>query len=476
MKSLQFSLHRKINAPATDSWQGRMHTIFQSLRELLSILPLLFIRAFSLVLQLLMQFFIAHIAGAQGVGTLQTYQTWSCLLGEVNALGLPTKLIKALSLRHNMSQHRNFFIVSIYMIVIAWFVLLTALAILSIAIPTFIFSNLTLILCIMGSTLSFAILRISADTLKAKNQLFSAVLFENALLPLCLILLCTLYLVMTWIQPNRVFITFANSQVALFASIFLMAIALASVVSALQTFQSDKTLAVPTFKHCKTVISRDTAYFWGSALLSIGFINLPFLILPYFANMTDIGIFAVAFKFLSPIATLLIMLSAYFAPKFSRAASNNNGKALKRLLFTSQAVSLMLYVPFVLCLLLFYQPLLKLFGKEFVSASPYLLVLAIAQLVNAATGLPGVLLNMIGAEKFEFISAISFTTLSVFGCLYAGAQFSIWGIVITYCIIFACKNLSSFIIALYCICKINQKHQQLNGARENNKAVSEIVL
>jgi O-antigen/teichoic acid export membrane protein len=88
------------------------------------------------------------------------------------------------------------------------------------------------------------------------------------------------------------------------------------------------------------------------------------------------------------------------APHFARLYTQNDMARLQRLVTLSARAILAVALPVVLVLVLFGEPLLRLiFGEEYSGGYTPMAILAGGQLVNAAIGSVGVLLNMTGHER-----------------------------------------------------------------------------
>ena len=102
-------------------------------------------------------------------------------------------------------------------------------------------------------------------------------------------------------------------------------------------------------------------------------------------------------------ATIILQaLSSYFSPGFARARARRDLDELARQLRASQLYSTASYVPLLIGFGLFPDPMLGLFGPEFVAARGLLRILAVGQAVNATTGLVGPFSIMVGRERTVF--------------------------------------------------------------------------
>lgn len=445
------------------------------------LLELISVRGLGVVLQLLMQFAIARLGGASAVGLMQIYQTWTCVLGETAAMGLPTQTMKSVS----MDQHgintlfrlRN----SLKIILIAWVVVSAVLIVSNWLFPGAILLSMGNQLALVWSVLCFAVLRVAAEALKAMGHQGVAIFSENSIVPVMLLILSSLMLIAGFQSDTLIMGFLPVGETLVYAASLFLTLAMAYSLHTCFHVIRKKCPHVVQKKHfhgcqknifkvgneesetChravddkagkKPLLTSETRFFWGTAILSIGFLNLPFLLMPFYGTTEQVGLFALAFKCLNPISTILIMLGAIFGPLFAKALLEHNrtksqSTGLGSLLLQSQLISIGLYLPVLLPILFFADPLLALFGEEFREAKIYLFILAMAQLINALTGLSGNMLNMVGLGKVEFQGALVFSLAAVLSGIWAGSVYGLEGIAISYSVSLAGKNLWSYAFAL----------------------------
>lgn len=438
-------------------------------------------RGMGVLFQMLMQFAIARVAGAAGLGIVQLYQTWSCVLGEISAAGLPTQTMKSISLgRHRVQviyrlKHSLKIIAQLWLVIVLLLLLIGSLSVGSSLISWIPFS-VGCQIALMWSVLCFAVLRLSAEALKAMNCIGEAVFAENSLLPVCMLIycLCVAYGIFTpsFTEPGGQ----TNSDTLIYvATLFLTAASIYSLVrshaqaSAIdpdgETDDDINHKDEAEFKKKEPIFTRETRYFWGSSVINIGFLSLPFLLMPYFGGLAAIGLFTLAFKLINPITTILGMLNALFCPSFAKAAEHEqDSKGLSKLLVQSQLLSLALYLPLLIPILVFSDVILAIFGEEFVDAKVYLFILAGAQLFNAVTGLSGNMLNMIGMGKREFQGAILFFVIGLIAGVFCGQQYGLIGIAIAYSVALAGKNIWSYSFAIIYILD-HSEHRNIQACK-----------
>lgn len=127
------------------------------------------------------------------------------------------------------------------------------------------------------------------------------------------------------------------------------------------------------------------------------------LILAAWSSAADVAVFAVAQRAALLTSFILVAVNAIAAPKFSEMYSQNNFEGLRHVAIWSVRLMLLAAVPALLVMLIFAEWFMGLFGPEFISAHHILVILALGQFVNVATGSVGFLLAMTGREKhFRF--------------------------------------------------------------------------
>jgi len=426
------------------------------------VLQLISVRGLGVLLQVLLQFAIARLGGASALGLMQIYQTWMCVMGETTAMGLPTQTMKSVSTDRQGHVIVSRIMNSLKLIFLFWIVISTALLTCSWVFPDLIVLSQGNQLALTWSVLCFAALRVSAEALKAMDYSGKAIFSENSITPLMILCLCVLMIALGLKPTSQIMGVMSIGETLIYAaSLFLTIAMIYSLFTCLHVCQKEclqgahhkftqaNSHCTDDLTHQKALFSNETQFFWGTAILSIGFLNLPFLLMPWFGSIQEVGLFALAFKCINPISTILIMLGAIFGPRFAQAFSDRkHSKSLGTLLMQSQFISIGLYFPVLLPILFFAEPVLALFGEEFREAKVYLFILAIVQLINALTGLSGNMLNMIGLGKVEFQGSLIFAVLAVISGIWAGSFYGLEGIAISYSASLAGKNLWSYFFAL----------------------------
>ena len=147
--------------------------------------------------------------------------------------------------------------------------------------------------------------------------------------------------------------------------------------------------------------------YWQKISLSMLLTDSSFLIVKYtdtlmlgsWLGSQKVGIYSAAITTAAWVNFILVAVNAIAAPLFASLYAEENFQGLQKLV---SSISKLVFIPAFLgaCgLILFANPLLGLFGPEFVAAKWVLIALTLGQLVNVGVGSVGYLLTMTGHQK-----------------------------------------------------------------------------
>ena len=141
--------------------------------------------------------------------------------------------------------------------------------------------------------------------------------------------------------------------------------------------------------------------------------QLQTILLGALSTVSTVGIFVVAAN-VNLIGSLFHQsLVAASMPLFAAAQDGGDRGALERLYQLMSKWSLTLNLPVFLVIVAFPETLLALFGPEFRAGAVPLMILGAANLVNAATGMSGALLDMTGHTGYKLLNAAVSVTLGI---------------------------------------------------------------
>ena len=141
----------------------------------------------------------------------------------------------------------------------------------------------------------------------------------------------------------------------------------------------------------------------------------------------EIGRYSVAARVASVVAFFPMAAGASLTPRFAAMYAEGKRKVLQRLLTVSTRIVFVASLLFALILIGARQPILSLFGPEFVSASGVLVLLSLGFVLHAGFGPVGVLLVMAGQERISLVWMIIASVLNVILDLALIPRFGIVG-------------------------------------------------
>ena len=429
---------------------ARVWKLGQPANKLLPALALVASRGSSILVQFAVQLVVASMAGAGALGALQLLTSWTCIAGEILGLGLPTRAMRQVSTSYQQrhfdqilqmlgESRRKIFRLWLSLVLLAAFPFILVVG----ARQTSNWTHFSWLL--IGAVLIaplFSLIRLYAEALKATGATLAAVTIEGLTSPLALLLACAY----CWLTGHPV-VTFTLA-IAFALSLVITPIALSHRLKQQVAGRVPSGTVIGGAQTPPQVERGDLFYLWGTSVLSISFMHLPFLVMPMYVDTAQIGVFAVAHKLINVITTFLLLLAAVFGPAFARYAAQNDSTALLELLRRSQLVSTVVFLPFSLLIIVLAEPLAGLFGEDFGNLQIYLAILAAGQLVNAVTGLSGVLMNMAGAASKEMYTLIAAVITALAGSALIGPEYGATGLAIVFSSSIALKNIASYLLAI----------------------------
>jgi O-antigen/teichoic acid export membrane protein len=139
--------------------------------------------------------------------------------------------------------------------------------------------------------------------------------------------------------------------------------------------------------------------FMGVGLIDFAMNHADRLVIGYFLDATQLGVYAVATSAGVLVPMVLQAVNAVFSPMISTLHAQRRQQLLAHLYQVLAKWTLALTLPLVLVLVVFAAPFLSLFGPEFKRGWPVLVVIACAEIVDCGVGSVGLLLMMSGNQK-----------------------------------------------------------------------------
>jgi O-antigen/teichoic acid export membrane protein len=165
---------------------------------------------------------------------------------------------------------------------------------------------------------------------------------------------------------------------------------------------------------------------WLSGLLYHFRRNILTFALGGLSTVASVGVFAIASRVNSVGHTVLGSMAVAVRPILAQLHDRKDRHGLGQMYWAATRWTLTLNLPFFLLMALFPDVLLSVFGERFTAGTAALQIMAIAELVNAATGICGAMIDMTGRPKLKLANSILWTGVLV---VASALLIPIWGVV-----------------------------------------------
>jgi O-antigen/teichoic acid export membrane protein len=178
-----------------------------------------------------------------------------------------------------------------------------------------------------------------------------------------------------------------------------------------------------------------------SSLSSTGLIWIDTLLLGVFGN-GDVGVYNVATRLVTIAIFVLAPINASLGPHIAYLYHQERMTEVRRIYRASTGWVVRLSLPAFVALLVFPGDLLRLFGGDFAAGAAVTMILALGQLVNAATGPCGTLLNMSGRVAVNMYDNLAALLLNVLLNLWLIPAYGIIGAAAAWAVSLAAVNVA----------------------------------
>jgi O-antigen/teichoic acid export membrane protein len=152
---------------------------------------------------------------------------------------------------------------------------------------------------------------------------------------------------------------------------------------------------------------------WLAALATTGLIWADTLLLGFFSDSAQVGIYNVATRLVMLAAFVMAPINSAFQPYIAHLFHQGKSGDLEHLYRTTTSWIVRLSLPAFIALLVFPQRMLELFGPGFAAGASVTMILALGKLVDAATGPCGLMLNMSGRVRTNMVDNVVALVLNV---------------------------------------------------------------
>jgi O-antigen/teichoic acid export membrane protein len=187
---------------------------------------------------------------------------------------------------------------------------------------------------------------------------------------------------------------------------------------------------------------------WSFSVAMLGVGMMEFLMsqtdrvaLGFFRGAHEVGIYSVAAAVVAYETILLQSVNQIFAPMIADLHARGENILLGRMFQTLTKWMLGLTCPLAIVILVFAQPIMHIFGRDFTSGWPVLVVGTCGQLVNCGVGSVGYILLMSGNQNRLVQVQVVMALVMVGLCLWLVPLWGTWGAALAAAITNAASNL-----------------------------------
>lgn len=119
----------------------------------------------------------------------------------------------------------------------------------------------------------------------------------------------------------------------------------------------------------------------------------------YYLTESDFAFFSSALRTSLLVSFILMAANLVVAGKFAEHYAKGEMEKVNRLALQSSRILVGIALPLLLLLIFFADIIMQLFGSEYIEGSSALIIMALGQTINVATGATNYLLSMCGQEK-----------------------------------------------------------------------------
>jgi O-antigen/teichoic acid export membrane protein len=193
------------------------------------------------------------------------------------------------------------------------------------------------------------------------------------------------------------------------------------------------------------LIGTSAPLFWV-ALIALLMSSIDSIVLGIFSNSSDVGVYSVTLRIATIVGLLLVAVNTVTAPQFAELYAQGKLAAIEKLAMKSARLTVLLGAPVLLVCIVSPALVLGMFGPGFARGATALMILAVGQFINAATGSVGYLLTMSGNEKPMRNSMIVLAIAHLGVSLILVPRYGIIGAAVANAISVASMNLTFFLL------------------------------
>ena len=388
------------------------------------------VQFFGLLLSIASSVYLANLLGPSGLGIFTALVATGSVLAipvQKSLQTLTLKMLAAYDRKQLYGSHNGYIYFSIL-----WVCAYSSLAGLALlGLGTYLWLEVLFLTIFVFST---GMTNFLVGFMRSQDKLFSAILPESLLRPLFFMM--AVFFFSDWIQNSEDSISFY-----LFSISVLSVLLVSSVFFWKEDLLHKKVNYVGRLRDWFVDLSY-LSVFSGSKVLEA---QLAILVLSYFAESAEVGLFKVAVTGASLVAFGALAVNFVIASKLSRLDYVKNRDDVQKLLSSTGLITLLITAPLTAIFIYFAEDIVVLcFGGEFIESVAILRVMVFLQAINISFGPVVVLLNMGGRSKIVMQSGLISALLNMVFSMTLIPTLGLWGGVCSYGISLFVWNLVLF--------------------------------
>ena len=164
-----------------------------------------------------------------------------------------------------------------------------------------------------------------------------------------------------------------------------------------------------------------------SNILGMVLVWIDLLIMGYLGTPTEAGFYGAALRVGIVSSAIFLAFTTVFTPVISDLHNKRLAEQLHSLYKTVTRWIFICTLPIVLLQLLFADPIMGMFGSQFAAGSGALMILALSQLINAASGPAGYMVLMSGRSKMELFNISASLAINIVMCFLLIPHYGVIG-------------------------------------------------
>lgn len=367
----------------------------------------------------LFNFIVAKGFGAESYGEFTYVFTYISFIPIISVIGLDQGLIfflPRLKEKDKLRERSNIIGFAFISVIIIW----SLIATLIISNSSFLALNLMkspayeqLINVLMPMSLFIVLINLIYGIFRGLESVRYNIICENIIIPVSKIIVIIPFIFL-WKTPNAIIISFYISFIAGTVYLFKKLLSYKNIIN---------------FKFTKGSIYKEIISFSFPIILTsilYFFISkISIFMIGYFLSSKEVGIYNIALQVGSISSFVLVAFNTIFAPTISSLYYKGEMDKLSYMYksITKWVVTVNLVV-FSL-ILLFSNNIMHLFGTEYMLGAGALILIALGEVVNAATGSVGIINTMTGHPEYEIYIGVVVVLVNLFISYFL---IPIWGI------------------------------------------------